>query len=122
MKALLSLLSLLFPLTQPPTDPPVARDDVRAGEDIAAWRTLAGSGLPLDALPAAYADFVEHFPRSALAEVALARCLGQDGLAASVLSRLGTADRTDLAMRFRAHREVLSRNPSEGPTLTDLGE
>lgn len=122
MKALLSLLSLLFPLSQPPADPPVVRDDLRVGEDIAAWRALAGSGLPRAQLPVAYADFVERFPHSALAEVALARCLGQDGLAETVLSRLAPGDRNGLAVRFRAHREALSRNPPEGPPLTDLAE
>ncbi|MBN1335764.1 MAG: hypothetical protein JXB39_07365 [Deltaproteobacteria bacterium] len=122
MKALFSLLSLLLPLSQPPGDPPVVPPDLRRGEDIAAWRELTGSGLPLQALPSAYADFVGRYPRSALAEVALARCLGQDGLAESALARLAAADRNDLADRFRTHRETLSHRAPEGPAVSEVSD
>ena len=94
-------------------------DAVRSGADIVAFRAVADAGLTTQQLFEAYGDFVAAYPRSPLAEVALARCLDLDGDMTAVLDRLAPPERAYLVASFRTHAEILLANPPEGPAVTD---
>ncbi len=90
------------------------------GADIQAFRAIAEAGLADEQRFEAYSVFVAEYPRSALAEVALARCLELGGDLGTVLARLNSTERSHLVASFQAHAEVLLANPSEGgPAVTD---
>jgi hypothetical protein len=94
-------------------------DSLELGADIQAFRSITEAGLADEQRFEAYSRFVGDFPRSALAEVALARCLDLGGDVSHVLARLSVTDRGYLVASFQAHAEVLLANPSEGPAVTD---
>ncbi len=96
-----------------------AQSPVRAGADILAFRSVAEAGLTTQQRFEAYGDFVATYPRSPLAEVALARCLELDGDMTALLERLAPAERTYLVTSFRSHSQTLLSNPPEGPVVTD---
>ena len=112
----LTLCLLVAPQAQagPRGDPAL-----RNGEDIVSFRSIAGGGLPADSRFLAYGRFLERFPRSPLAEVALARCLQLEGDLDAVLERLSSADRLYLTQHFRQHHDLLVASPAEGPAISD---
>jgi len=107
---------LVAPLAQagPKGDPAL-----RSGEDIVSFRDIAGAGLSAHSRFQAYGRFLERYPRSPLAEVALARCLQLEGDLNAVLGRLSSADRLYLTQRFRQHHDLLLSSPVEGPAISD---
>ncbi|MFH1463253.1 MAG: hypothetical protein ABIO70_02600 [Pseudomonadota bacterium] len=96
-----------------------APNPVQAGADIAAFHAVAESTMSAGDSLAAWVDFVAHFPRSPLAEIALATCLEQGGDISSLLARLTPTDRAFLVASYRDHHDTLVANPPEGPVLTD---
>ncbi len=117
-------LSLLIPmfallLAGPVHADPAAPSALQAGGDIQAFRSISEAGLADDARFEAYGGFVAAYPRSPLAEVALARCLELGGDMAALLSQLAPVERTYLVTSFQAHAEALLANPPEGPVVTD---
>lgn len=89
-----------------------------SGTDIAAYRAIAQAGLSCGERLSAYGEFVGHYPRSPLAEVALGLLVAEGGQVEQVLSGLDPQDRAYLVSRFRSHREQLARNPAESPPIT----
>lgn len=92
------------------------------GADIQAFRAIAEAGLPDEARFEAYGAFVGSYPRSPLAEVALARCLELGGDMAAVLAQLPPTQRSQLVASFQAHAEALLANPTEGPVVSDAAQ
>ena len=90
------------------------------GSDIQAFRAIDEDGIPATRQVDAYAVFVTEYPRSPLAEIALARFLNLGGQPEQMLVRLPPADRAYLTTSFRTHREHLAASPLEGPALTAL--
>jgi len=114
---MIPILALL--LAGPAHADPAAPSAMQAGSDIQAFQTIGVAGLtPHDRFDA-YGVFVADYPRSPLAEVALARCLELGGDMAAVLSQLAPVERTFLVNNFQAHAEALLANPPEGPVVTD---
>ena len=95
---------------------------LQAGADILAFRSIGEAGLGSDARFDAYGAFVAQYPRSPLAEVALARCLELDGDMTTVLTRLAPVERSYLVTNFQAHAQILLANPPEGPVVTDAAQ
>ncbi|MCB9759603.1 MAG: hypothetical protein H6739_07155 [Alphaproteobacteria bacterium] len=85
---------------------------VQAGEDIVAWRQL--SALPAAAQPEALQAFVQEFPSSPLAEVALRRLmeleLSPPDLPAVTLTRLNNS--------YLSHEQALQRTPAQVAVAT----
>jgi hypothetical protein len=120
MSLLIPILALL--LAGPAHADPASPSALQAGADILAFRGIAEAGLADSDRFDAYGAFVAQYPRSPLAEVALARCLELGGDMASVLDGLAPAERTYLVASFQAHAATLLANPPEGPVLTDAAQ
>ena len=117
MSLLIPVLALL--LTGPVHADPAAPSARQAGADIQAFRSIGEAGLSTDDRFDAYGEFVAQYPRSPLAEVALARCLELGGDMAGVLASIAPAERAYLVTNFQVHAETLVANPPEGPAVTD---
>jgi len=113
-------LFLAFFLPSTATVP--ADADLWSGADISTFRDIQKEGLaPADEIEA-YRHFIDVWPTSPLAEVALDRCLLLGVNIESVLSVLEPAERTWLVSHFKAHHEVLAANPSESVPVSDAME
>jgi hypothetical protein len=120
MSLLIPVLALL--LSGPAHADPAVPSARQAGADIQAFRAIGEAGLSTDQRFDAYGSFVAQYPRSPLAEVALARCLELDGDMAGLLASIAPTERAYLVTNFQAHAELLLANPPEGPVLTDAAD
>jgi hypothetical protein len=114
--------SLLLLLAGPVLADQPAPSAMQAGADIQAFRDIDEAGLSDSERFEAYGVFVADYPRSPLAEVALARCLELGGDMTAVLSALAPVERGYLLSNFQSHAETLLANPPEGPVVTDAAQ
>lgn len=116
----MNVLSLLVALLS--SSAPVGQESaIWNGADIAAFRAIQEEGLASDALVEAYASFIESWPTSPLAEVALERSLHMGANVEGVLARLEPAERAWLVGHYRAHHAHLAANPVDMGTVSDAG-
>lgn len=94
----------------------------RAGADISRFRELHSEGLSQEQQQEALVGFIESFPQSPLAELALDKCLASGLDIDRSLGDLGTVDRARLLMRYRNHHQRLARESAVLPILTENEE
>ncbi len=89
------------------------------GEDLIEWRVILENGLAPQERAERFSTFVQTYPQSPLAEVALARALDTGVDIRDVLEPLEESTRRALLRSHRSHQARLRNVAPSGPAVTD---
>jgi hypothetical protein len=110
---------MIYAFLQGPAQPQEPDALLYTGEDLIEWRVILENGLDTQERAERFIVFVQTYPQSPLAEVALARALESGVDIRDVLEPLDEPARRALLRSHRSHQARLRHVPPSGPTVTD---